>query len=437
MNLMSRKKRSPIVYVAVGTLLVVGVISIGGYYSEKSKDEESELSVKDDVNVRSMTRSGHEAGKRRTKYTQADYDAIFADILARYPELEPEWRSVPDEKNGFLQWLLFCENLGDKGAESPLLDLPEEVKKMLDTQYEWDPVVMKAFFDENQEMIAELVRIGLLEEQSSKGISTSRFDGKYAGTARQCGQILCAGARLAAEEGDYGQALTVTQAALGLARHQEMESPTFVSASVSTLLHLTVRGEVVENILPAMKLTETEYAQWQERLMRRPDPPLANLVKGEFWAVGSNLLVPGITKFLETHNKEIPDMDAFYDAFAKSYVDVIPQIDSASMLELWINKEVISEPEIPTALSNESKELYAGLIGNGNVDAWNGYANQLVRSEARYRYYDAAFAILAGKEPVNELLTDLPFEFDPETRILSFPDDSRLDGLGIKELRLP
>ena len=45
MNLMSRKKRSPMVYVAVGTLLVVGVISIGGYYSEKSKDEESALSV--------------------------------------------------------------------------------------------------------------------------------------------------------------------------------------------------------------------------------------------------------------------------------------------------------------------------------------------------------------------------------------------------------
>ena len=184
-----------------------------------------------------------------------------------------------------------------------------------------------------------------------------------------------------------------------------------------------------------MKLTETEYAQWQERLMRRPDPPLANLVKGEFWAVGSNLLVPEITKFLETHNKEIPDMDAFYDAFAKSYVDVIPQIDSASMLELSINKEVISEPEMPEALSNESKELYGGLIGNGN--AWNVYVNQLARSEARYRYYDAAFAILAGKEPVNELLTDLPFEFDPETRILSFPDDPRLDGLGIKELRLP
>ena len=435
MNLMSRKKRSPMVYVAVGTLLVVGVISIGGYHSQKSKDEELELSVKDDVNVRSMTRSEHEAGKRRTKYTQADYDAIFADVLARNPGLEPEWRSVPDEKNGFLQWLLFCENLGDKETGGSLLDLPEVVKKMLNTQDEWDPVVMKAFFDENQEMIAELVRIGLLEEQSSKGISTSRFDGKYAGTARQCGQILCAGARLAAEEGDYGQALTVTQAALGLARHQEMESPTFVSASVSTLLHLTVRGEVVENILPAMKLTETEYAQWQERLMRRPDPPLANLVKGEFWAAGPNLLVPEITKFLETHNKEIPDMDAFYDAVAKSYVDVIPQIDSASMLELSINKEVISEPEMPAALSNESKELYGGLIGNGN--AWNVYVNQLARSEARYRYYDAAFAILAGKEPVNELLTDLPFEFDPETRILSFPDDPRLDGLDIKELRLP
>ena len=130
-------------------------------------------------------------------------------------------------------------------------------------------------------------------------------------------------------------------------------------------------------------------------------------------------------------------MDAFYDAVAKSYVDIIPRIDSASMLELWINKEVISEPEMPAALSNESKELYGGLIGNGNVDAWNVYVNQLARSEARYRYYDAAFAILAGKEPVNELLTDLPFEFDPETRTLSFPDDSRLDGLGIKELRLP
>ena len=435
MNLMSRKKRSPMVYVAVGTLLVVGVISIGGYHSQKSKDEELELSVKDDVNVRSMTRSEHEAGKRRTKYTQADYDAIFADVLARNPGLEPEWRSVPDEKNGFLQWLLFCENLGGEETDGSLLDLPEEVEHILNNRDVWDPAVMKAFLDENQDMVAELVRIGLLEEQSSKGISTSRFDGKYAGTARQCGQILCAGARLAAEEGDYGQALTVTQAALGLARHQEMESPTFVSASVSTLLHLTVRGEVVENILPAMKLTETEYAQWQERLMRRPDPPLANLVKGEFWAAGPNLLVPEITKFLETHNKEIPDMDAFYDAVAKSYVDVIPQIDSASMLELSINKEVISEPEMPAALSNESKELYGGLIGNGN--AWNVYVNQLARSEARYRYYDAAFAILAGKEPETELLTDLPFEFDPETRILSFPDDPRLDGLDIKELRLP
>ncbi len=64
-------------------------------------------------------RTADDLRKTKARSPRRDAKEWFAAIRARNPGLEPEWRKVPDDENGFLQWLDFCEALRVDGEFLP------------------------------------------------------------------------------------------------------------------------------------------------------------------------------------------------------------------------------------------------------------------------------------------------------------------------------
>jgi len=186
-------------------LAVCGVIFFFQKDAVLSSDEVNTAVQQSDSDRRSSVRSNKASDRRLSRNRQQEYLSIFKDLLKKYPGLEPEWKSVPDEKNGFLQWLNFCEVLAyQQGVKMKdvSIPLPENVEQVLNQQVAWDADVIAQYFEDNQEMLDEVVRIGLLDEQSSYTIHRDPFMTEHVNIANRYSHILCAGARVAAESGN-------------------------------------------------------------------------------------------------------------------------------------------------------------------------------------------------------------------------------------------
>ncbi|MGJ8635193.1 MAG: hypothetical protein ACSHX7_14855 [Luteolibacter sp.] len=107
------------------------------------------------------------------------------------------YKDVADEDNGFLQWLDFMDRF-EEG-----LPLPDEIAEMIAGNADWDSLIFKKWVEENGGLVDEILALGLLPDQSVKGVDFDRYLFIGAKTPKQASDLLLARATLAMEDGDF------------------------------------------------------------------------------------------------------------------------------------------------------------------------------------------------------------------------------------------
>lgn len=384
-----------------------------------------------------LSRSSKAVSRERSIQMGKDCDAVFAKVLARNPGLIPEWKTIPDDENGFLQWLDFCgQHRADSSSKSigrVLITLPDDMREMIDGAIEWDTELMTGYMVNYAELLAEITRIGLMPEQSTAGISVDRWAFLNGIIGINSVRLLCAAARLAAESGDAEEALMNARAGLGLARNLiQVETPSIVAGTIAYTMQLRIYETSINDLLPILTLDPVAVREWREAFTSVAPADLSSLMLAEYWACIRGVVIPmqlGASNYPD--KIEINDPDALYDAYARKQLGAMTYVKSASAAELFESEgvsELVRKLEVP----EESRELMDSL--HFGIDV---YLRGWTRCDALFRQYDAALAILAGDEPPVELLTGKAFLFDAKTRTLTFPSDPLLEKLKSKPIKLP
>ena len=427
--------------IALGLTLLGGAAMVAGMqqYQDHAARERVRTTLDSEGafgKIQRLSRSSRPADRARAAELRRDCDEWFAEVLARNPGLEPEWRPVPDEENGFLQLLDFAESKQVGGSTGDAtLGLPDDLFALITGNDDWDHDRAATGLAKHEELIQEITRLGLLPNQSSAGISVDRYSFVGARLYKQCCDLLMADARLAAELGDGARALTRVRATLGIADHlSNIETPSLLMETVSILVRLSVDGQILQHTLPALEPgldTLTEWHLEMARLKRDPND-FARVLRGEAYISLRGLVIPLLVENRATLSEhEIPDPDAFLDAAAASLLDQATQVEGATLgnLSISLSPEPVSPPEHLSPGAQEAYNMF--YIGAG---AWShGWS----RAMSIHTRTDAAFAIMTGSEPPLEPITGLAFVYDSEARTLTHPEDPRLKLISTEPITLP
>jgi hypothetical protein len=383
--------------------------------------------------VGTLSRSTKASDRRTALVLQKEYDARFSKFLERHPELIPQWKSVPDHQNGFLQWLDFYEAHRNDGEES--LGLPAKLESMISGKEPWDGDYIAAQLEDHRDLLAEVARIGLLPDQSTANISIDRYSFIGARMAKQSADLLMAAARLAAEGGDADLARERVAAAFGIARHfTDVETPSLLMVTVCLLVKLNAEQQLIEHVLPALGFDQVSLAEWLGSLPidGYDTAQLSKTIRSEASISIRGFVIPILEgKYANIYARDVPDADLLMDEIAGRLSARADEIEKSSIADLWQPKRV-ENYEVPGALSPGAGKIHEIMfIG---TSAWSrGWA----RAASMHSQVEAALAILTGAEVPPEAITGLPFEFDPVSRVLSHPDDERLEEISADPITLP
>lgn len=385
--------------------------------------------------VRSTTRDFANLHSRKSRAErEREYDAIFAALLARFPELEPEWKNVPDERNGFLRLYGFLDSLemGSGGESSkPLFH-----SALTETGYygdDWDSEKASELCSQYAELIDELTLIGLLEQQSSAGVPISKLANfENAINIRYCNDLLLASARYTATQGDVEVAMERLNASFGIADHLlDIETPSLLHNTVGIVMQLKASSAMVEKVLPYLSLNQEDIVTLRKNFNTSElNRDAVKLWRGEFMVAGRALLIPELYK----GNRKMVRIESTADVYAQIFSNALGEIEGLSDQELFalndseINIFNISNIEIGPHVDVE-------ILPN-IADSFKPYHNGFLRSYVVTQQHDALLAILAGEKIPIEPFTGQPYIYDEETQTLSLPDDPRLESMKVKPISL-
>jgi hypothetical protein len=340
--------------------------------------------------------SKNPADRARAKELQRLGDAQFQKLLARYPELAPPLKNVPDDRNGFLKWLEFSErfNADPKrpGVSSgKALEFPEALRKHLSGDGPWNAEAVKTWLSQEKPLMDEIRAIGLMPEQSVNGIAINRWGFMPARLAKGCTEALLLEARLAAAEGDVSSALESVQAASGLATHfGNVESPSLLAVTVQILVQLQVQKYTVSEIMPALPAGQLDSDAWENAIHPTVSKPaeFARILKGE-WAVTTRYFL--LPMLLDAEDPKSPsDPEALLDYHAALFLDTVRDVEGLSLKD-FLEKPLGNAPD-NSHLSRTSRQTTESLLIG--MKAWNkGWA----RAQSATAITQAGFAIMGGQ----------------------------------------
>lgn len=365
--------------------------------------------------------------ERSQKAIRAAADRWYEEILARHPELAVTWKEVPDDENGFLQWLDFIDRCKANGA----LDLPEDIDKMLQSREAWDSKRMAEWLSQHQELIEEITELGLLSDQSVKGIDFGRYSFVSARFLVISNRLLLASAKLSMEHGDQEAALRYLRSCMGSANHFDcIETPSLLNETVSALLRGSSRRFAIEALSSSGTLSPSELRQWQHALQsgRSEQEDLSRVFFGEWHQSTRGLLLPQLITPGEL-GADVTDPNALIEAQVSMLKDSLMQIGTSGLKELS-TIEFASSP--PSDLSPASKKLLEDLVVGSNqwVHAWT-------RGRIEALQVQAAFAVALGQEMPIEPISGKPFVFDAASNTIMMPVDPPPNGFELKPVKVP
>jgi len=367
-------------------------------------------------------------------------DKWYREILEEHPELAVSFKDVSDERNGFLQLLNFTDRFGKHGENG--LPLPENIRAMLDGKQPWDAAVMAKWLEENRALFEEILAIGLLREQSVKGIDMDCLKFFGARLPYDCTKVLLAHARVAMEGGDEAGALQSTRAALGISDHLgRIEMPSLLSETVSLLVLQSTRKAIFDHLI----VTEaSDFAAWQELLARDQEMPadLALVFLGEWHHGTRSFLLPallGDPRSLpmlidnsggQTESVEkIHDPDAVLSAQIAHFTKIITRLKGAAIGEV---PGISATPLDTTGLSKDGAAAL-DMLFKGSA-AWS---KGWVRAQTDAAILNAALQAANGGDVPLEPYTGKPFLIDQETGTISVPEDPWFEGMDLKPVKIP
>ncbi|RYD33653.1 MAG: hypothetical protein EOP87_10625, partial [Verrucomicrobiaceae bacterium] len=352
-------------------------------------------------------------------------------LLERYPELAVEMRNVPDERNGFLKWLEFCERLEDGNTKGSVkIPFSTELEDYLGNGT-WNAEAARRWLAENKALLDEIRAIGLMTERSVNGISEERWSFTSSKMAKSAVDALSIDARFAAEAGDVAGALESVLAARGLAEHLAgVETSSLLTGTVKMLLDFQLTKRVLEEIIPALPPGQVDVAAWEKVVNPGPVGPaeFARLMKGE-WSVGSrNFLLPML---LNTEDPELPsDGRALVDIYSMWFLGNARSHETAALADLprmsWTG------PGNTEHLSRGSRDVAAVMFIGAN--SWH---SGWERAQSVHAMNAAAFTILKGKPVPKDPVYGQSYRWDPQTRVLSAPDTDEFREMKIDPVTVP
>jgi hypothetical protein len=368
---------------------------------------------------RSSGRPSESERKRRF-----DWDKFYESLLARHPELAVEYKEVPDHQNGFLQLIEFEKRW--KGDDGLLRGLPEDIRAMIRGVKPCDLRRVEQWLAENPTLLSEIQAIGLMPDQSAKGVEhPNPAMGVSSMLLTQCAGLLELQARLHAERGSSSEALASLQAVMGLANHlDQIETPNMMHETMALLLRMRSSRYFFDELLPHLASGEQDLVAW-ERVMvgQSPGPSeFGRVLRGE-WHTGVRYLLP-----LSLPGGEVPpDLDRLGDAWADLVARRVQACESATVGGLWQAIDAVQASG--EGLSPQSGAILK-LINEGSSTWPKGW----IRCQLLDAQQQAAFAHLLGEPLPNEPITGKPFVWDEATQSILFPEDERLAQIELKPL---
>jgi len=372
--------------------------------------------------------------QEKARLIERTADAIYQQLLKRYPELAVEMRNIPPGQNGFLKFLELQERYNKPGqsfsAALPV-PIPESLAKHLQGEA-WNSGDARSWLDSQRGLIDEIRSIGRLPERSVAGIDLERWFFMPARFAKGCADALLLDARLAAEDGDTERALASVKAAVGLADHHgNVETPSLLHTTVQILVRLGVQRYTLMEIMPHLPPGQTDVSAWRDVVNPVAKEPgdFARVMTGEWHVVSRYWLLRPIA---DPEDPKYPsDPEALLDAYSEPFVEIV-STHRGQPLPRLPELEMPNGPPDLSHLSRDSRETMENLwVG---ARAWRKGWD---RAQSVTAMTQAAFSIMQGQPVPNDPVYGLPYRWDADSRTLSAPDSSAFKELDIKPLTLP
>ena len=433
-----------LIYIA----LIFTAAFIFGYLMKRSGVEERVSEEQATTNnTRSAQRSNENQFMGRTRAElEAQYDKVFADLLARYPGLEPEWKKIPDEENGFLQLMQLIERLPIELINADgRLSFGSELN---DTGYytgyytggEWDLDKAADLFIKYDDLVKELTEIGELKQQSCFGLMGDKRLVGFGNVSkvRQCCELLNASARFAAQQGDLDTATRRLVSSYGLSKHLTgVEAPSIINNTAAVVSQLSSLIVMNEYILPSMSKPED-----LDVLIEGFNPSELKLNKEKLF-LGEPIVVLrsiAIPMWFNSNNRRHyisneADRNKLLNLTAESALYADEQLRRFTDVEILTaiqEGEDLFSYEPTGEFSNVVKENYSNIYTESNM-----LLNSYYRTNSEIDLQAAVLAYAAGDPIPVEPLTGKPYLYDEKTNQLVMPNDPLVNGLEVKGVKLP
>lgn len=353
--------------------------------------------------------------RRRQESISLAAQKWYEELLVKYPQMKPTYRDVPDEQNGFLQFLLLAESLKEP-------KLPEELNDMLRGDSPWDPGKLRVWLADNRDYFDQILHVAELPDHSIKGLDFSRLAHGCSRLSSEFGNILTSSARIAFVEGDQESALRYAKASISLSNHfTDIEVPSILGAVIAEGIRKSGRESFLENILPGLSNNPQALASWRGALFREEGPAseVARCLSGE-WNVmmrtnvlpallGKYPAIPGEVSF------QVPDGDAFFDCYTAATENLAASLSNSGPDRFDLSHSELKFPE--SGINPQTLQMLHDV-----AFAYRGIFNALGVNSTNAAMISAALAVQFGEEPGIDPVSGKPFLWDPKSRTLSSPE---------------
>lgn len=275
-------------------------------------------------------------------------------------------------------------------------------------------------------MVEWIEKIAALETRSAEDLPAS-YNGFIGARPRKiASDTPLLKARLAAEAGDEQGTLRAISAVTNLGAHyQKIESPSLLSATIHTMIDLSMKKTAIETLLSALG-KDADLSLWKSAFATTSYTlsGLARLMRGEWNTSSDHLVFPLL--IADERNRNLSDAEAVartYSSLFNAWVTTLPTV-SLAQIESF-------SPHVETShLSDESRK-YVEVLQIGSQSWFKGYIRAAVISSQQQAALDLLMLERDGvtlgaadaARVTHDSMTGLPFVFDPAKRELVAPID--------------
>ena len=151
---MKKLEKPAKVCAGLGISLIVLAIGLGSYFIQRDGWSIQESVIEEERSVYLQLRSDDPEQVARGRERVVEYNRAMKEILGRHPELQPGWKNVKPEDNGYLKLMQLAERYaGEDEPYEPTLGFPREIVNAINELEEWDVDTLRAYFLKEEDLV--------------------------------------------------------------------------------------------------------------------------------------------------------------------------------------------------------------------------------------------------------------------------------------------